>query len=135
MGDMNLYAHDHWWIRDGFTLRVEGDEIEADPDDYGLYLEFNIPEMDDVLAMCDVWEEIEDSLPGVAEGAYTVDAALALADRLGVEMPIAREVHRALFEGKGVMRCLVDLLSREQKDELVDFRAWVRSVGGAGPSS
>lgn len=81
------------------------------------------------------WEEIEDSLPGVAEGAYTVDAALALAESLGVEMPIAREVHRALFEGKGVMRCLVDLLSREQKDELVDFRAWVRSVGGAGPSS
>jgi glycerol-3-phosphate dehydrogenase (NAD(P)+) len=81
------------------------------------------------------WSEIEASLPGVAEGAYTVDAALALADRLGVEMPIAREVHRALFEGKSVMRCLVDLLSREQKDELVDFRAWVRSVGAREASS
>jgi glycerol-3-phosphate dehydrogenase (NAD(P)+) len=58
------------------------------------------------------WTEIEASLPGVAEGAYTVRAALALADRHGVEMPIAREVERALFEGKSVQRCLVDLLTR-----------------------
>ena len=29
------------------------------------------------------WADIEATLPGVAEGAYTVDAALALADRLG----------------------------------------------------
>ncbi len=64
------------------------------------------------------WSEIEATLPGTAEGAYTVDAALALAARLGVEMPIAQEVHRALFEGKSVQRCLVDLLSRESKDEL-----------------
>ncbi|MDH4142906.1 MAG: NAD(P)-dependent glycerol-3-phosphate dehydrogenase [Chloroflexota bacterium] len=64
------------------------------------------------------WSEIEATLPGTAEGAYTVDAALALAARFGVEMPIAQEVHRALFDGKSVQRCLVDLLSRESKDEL-----------------
>ena len=64
------------------------------------------------------WAEIEGTLPGVAEGAYTVTAALELASRLGVEMPIAQEVHNALFEGKSVQRCLIDLLSREQKDEL-----------------
>ena len=64
------------------------------------------------------WAEIESTLPGTAEGAYTVEAALALADRLGVEMPIAREVRLALFEGKSVQRCLIDLLSRESKDEL-----------------
>ena len=71
------------------------------------------------------WSEIEASLPGVAEGAYTVDAALALAERHGVEMPIAQEVHNALFEGKSVQRCLIDLLSRESKDELADFRRWL----------
>ncbi len=70
------------------------------------------------------WTDIEASLPGVAEGAYTVDAAIALADRLGVEMPIAREVHNALFEGKSVQRCLIDLLGRESKDELADYRQW-----------
>jgi glycerol-3-phosphate dehydrogenase (NAD(P)+) len=75
------------------------------------------------------WAEIEATLPGVAEGAYTVDAAIALADRLGVEMPIAREVHNALFEGKSVQRCLIDLLARESKDELADFRAWTDRLG------
>ena len=64
------------------------------------------------------WSEIEATLPGTAEGAYTVEAALALAERLDVEMPIAQEVHAALFEGKSVQRCLIDLLARESKDEL-----------------
>jgi glycerol-3-phosphate dehydrogenase (NAD(P)+) len=67
------------------------------------------------------WAEIEATLPGTAEGAYTVEAALALADRYDVEMPIAREVYRALFEGKSVQRCLIDLLSRESKHELQDL--------------
>jgi glycerol-3-phosphate dehydrogenase (NAD(P)+) len=76
------------------------------------------------LAKGRTWAELETALPGTAEGAYTVTAALALADRLGVEMPIAREVQRALFEGKSVQRCLIDLLSRESKDELLDLGAW-----------
>ncbi|MEO7118088.1 MAG: NAD(P)H-dependent glycerol-3-phosphate dehydrogenase [Candidatus Limnocylindrales bacterium] len=74
------------------------------------------------------WADIEGTLPGVAEGAYTVDAALAMADQLGVEMPIAREVHNALFEGKSVQRCLIDLLSRESKDELAGFEPWLRAA-------
>ena len=77
------------------------------------------------LAKGRTWAEIEADLPGTAEGAYTVQAALALADQLGIEMPIAREVHRALFEGKSVQRCLVDLLARESKDELTDASAWL----------
>ncbi len=77
------------------------------------------------LAKGRAWTDIEAGLPGVAEGAYTVDAALALAERHGVEMPIAREVHNALFEGKSVQRCLIDLLSRESKDELADFQRWI----------
>ena len=39
-------------------------------------------------------------------------------------MPIAREVHRALFEGKSAKRCLIDLLARESKDELADYDRW-----------
>lgn len=77
------------------------------------------------------WAEIESSLSGVAEGAYTVDAAISLAERFGVEMPIAREVHNALFEGKSVQRCLIDLLARETKDELADFQSWVERLGAA----
>jgi glycerol-3-phosphate dehydrogenase (NAD(P)+) len=70
------------------------------------------------------WVDIEHTLGGVAEGAYTVDAALALAGRFGVEMPIAQEVHNALFEGKSVQRCLIDLLSRESKEELAGLGEW-----------
>ena len=83
------------------------------------------------LAKGRAWKEIEASLGGVAEGAYTVDAALALAQRHGVEMPIAQEVHNALFEGKSVQRCLLDLLSRESKDELADYPAWAERIRDA----
>jgi len=81
-------------------------------------------QLGDLLASGRKWADVEGVLQGVAEGAYTVDAAIALADRLGVEMPIAREVHNALFEGKSVQRCLIDLLARESKDELADFGPW-----------
>jgi glycerol-3-phosphate dehydrogenase (NAD(P)+) len=74
------------------------------------------------------WSEIEGTLPGVAEGAYTVDAALELARRHDVEMPIAQEVHNVLFEGKSVQAALIDLLSREQKDELADFESWLARI-------
>jgi glycerol-3-phosphate dehydrogenase (NAD(P)+) len=81
------------------------------------------------LAKGRAWADIEASLPGVAEGAYTVDAAIALADRHDVDMPIAREVHNALFEGKSAQRCLIDLLARESKDELADFGRWIERLG------
>ena len=87
------------------------------------------------LARGRTWAEIEATLAGVAEGAYTVDAALALADDLGVEMPIAREVHLALFEGKSVRRCLIDLLARESKDELADYDRWAARVGAERAAS
>ena len=81
----------------------------------------------------DVGRDRGDASGGTAEGAYIIArSALALADRLGVEMPIAREVERALFEGKSVQRCLVDLLSRESKDELADADAWLARLGVSG---
>jgi glycerol-3-phosphate dehydrogenase (NAD(P)+) len=83
------------------------------------------------LARGRTWPDIEATLPGTAEGAYTVDAALALARKVGVEMPIAQEVHNALFEGKSVQRCLIDLLARESKDELADYGRWVERLGRA----
>jgi glycerol-3-phosphate dehydrogenase (NAD(P)+) len=69
----------------------------------------------------------------VAEGVRTTQAACALAERAGVEMPIAQEVHNALFEGKSVQRCLIDLLARESKDELADLGPWVERLGRARP--
>jgi glycerol-3-phosphate dehydrogenase (NAD(P)+) len=64
------------------------------------------------------WVDIEGSLRGVAEGAYTVRAAVALAERHGVEMPIAREVHAVIYEGRDIQASVAELLARESRDEL-----------------
>jgi glycerol-3-phosphate dehydrogenase (NAD(P)+) len=80
------------------------------------------------------WADIEGTLPGVAEGAYTVTSALEMAAQLGVELPIAQEVSYALFDGKSVQRCLIDLLSREQKDELAGTEDWVQRALASQPA-
>jgi glycerol-3-phosphate dehydrogenase (NAD(P)+) len=53
----------------------------------------------------------------VAEGVRTTQAAHALAQRLGVEMPITEEVHRVLFEDKPAAAAVYDLMVREAKVE------------------
>jgi glycerol-3-phosphate dehydrogenase (NAD(P)+) len=70
------------------------------------------------LASGRAWRDIEGTLPGVAEGAYTVRAAVTLAERHGVDMPISREVNAVLYGDKDVRASVVDLLARTSKDEL-----------------
>lgn len=57
------------------------------------------------------------STSSVAEGVPTARAALRLAERLGVEVPIIREVHDMLYEGKDVRQGVRDLLGRDLKAE------------------
>jgi glycerol-3-phosphate dehydrogenase (NAD(P)+) len=52
-----------------------------------------------------------------AEGVETTRSAAALAARHGVEMPITREVHAVLFQGKSAPDALSDLMSRAPKKE------------------
>ena len=54
----------------------------------------------------------------VAEGVNTARAAVTLAERHGVEMPIAREVAEVLFRGKPPRQAVADLMERELKAEL-----------------
>ena len=53
----------------------------------------------------------------VAEGVETTKAVNRLADQLAIEMPIAREVHRVLFDGKDVRAAVNDLMRRSLKNE------------------
>jgi glycerol-3-phosphate dehydrogenase (NAD(P)+) len=53
----------------------------------------------------------------VAEGIKTAAAAVRLAEKCGVEMPIAIEVNRVLFEEKPPAEALADLMKRELKPE------------------
>lgn len=62
-------------------------------------------------------DEILASRRTVAEGIQTARAALALGERLGVELPIAQEVASVLFEGKSPGNAVSDLMVRELKPE------------------
>jgi glycerol-3-phosphate dehydrogenase (NAD(P)+) len=53
----------------------------------------------------------------VAEGVNTARTAVALAERHGVEMPIAREMVAVLFDGKPPRQALTDLMERDLKPE------------------
>jgi len=53
----------------------------------------------------------------VAEGVATTQSAQALAERMGVEMPIVSAVHRVLFERQPARWALVELMNRDLKEE------------------
>jgi len=57
------------------------------------------------------------SMKMVAEGVRTTDAALALAKRHGVELPIAAQVAELLAGRKDARTALYDLMLRPQKAE------------------
>jgi len=63
--------------------------------------------------------EIVANLGHVAEGVETARTARALAERLGVDMPITREVAAVLFDGKPARAALTDLLARDLRPERV----------------
>jgi glycerol-3-phosphate dehydrogenase (NAD(P)+) len=62
-------------------------------------------------------KEVLASMKNVAEGVYTTVAALKLADRLDVEMPIARATHRILYEGVDPRQAVVELMGRPPRSE------------------
>jgi len=53
----------------------------------------------------------------VAEGVRTAKSVHALAQREGIDMPIATEVHAALYEGKPPLAAVESLLSRVPRPE------------------
>jgi len=65
-------------------------------------------------------KRLEEALAGrasVAEGVNTARSAVTLAERHGVELPIAREVAAVLFHGKSPGRAVADLMERDLKPE------------------
>ncbi len=69
------------------------------------------------IALGESLQAVENSTPMVAEGVETTRAIQRLAANLAVEMPITREVHRVLFEGKSVVEAVGDLMKRSLKSE------------------
>jgi glycerol-3-phosphate dehydrogenase (NAD(P)+) len=54
----------------------------------------------------------------VAEGVKTTKAAVKLASKMGVELPIAEQVHRILFRGKDPRKAIKDLMIRKAQKEM-----------------
>jgi glycerol-3-phosphate dehydrogenase (NAD(P)+) len=64
------------------------------------------------------WSQAAEQLEGVAEGVPTVVAALQLAERHAVELPIAEQVHAVVHRGVDPMTAVAALMTRQPKDEL-----------------
>lgn len=69
------------------------------------------------LGQGDKLDTILSGMQAVAEGVRTAHAALGLARRHGVEMPITQEINAVLFEGKSCRKAVSDLMEREAKPE------------------
>ena len=69
------------------------------------------------LAQGRTWPEIQQSMDNVAEGVNATSAALNMASRLGVEMPIAQVTYRVLFEGLSPKTAAAELMGRPARSE------------------
>jgi glycerol-3-phosphate dehydrogenase (NAD(P)+) len=58
----------------------------------------------------------------VAEGVLTTNAAIGLAHKMGVEMPITEQMHAILQQGKSAQQAIRDLMARPSTSELGIFR-------------
>lgn len=62
-------------------------------------------------------EEVTRSMRMVAEGIKTARSAYELSERMGVAMPITREVYRILYEGRDPRDAVRELMLRDLKAE------------------
>jgi glycerol-3-phosphate dehydrogenase (NAD(P)+) len=63
-------------------------------------------------------DEIIAEMNQVAEGVKSTPGILALADRHGIEMPIATQVARVLYQGVTPVEAVTTLMAREAKPEM-----------------
>lgn len=61
--------------------------------------------------------QILDRMRMVAEGVRTTRAIVSLGEKYGIDLPIAREVHAILHEGKHPRQSVMDLMGRDLKAE------------------
>ncbi len=69
-------------------------------------------------------EEAMQEVHMVVEGVYSAKAALRLAEKYGVALPIIEQVNAVLFEGKSPVQAMNDLMMRDKKIEITDDIEW-----------
>lgn len=65
-------------------------------------------------------QEAMDEVQMVVEGVYSAKAAMALAKKYNVQLPIIEQVNAVLFEGKSADQAVKDLMLRDKKIEISD---------------
>lgn len=65
-------------------------------------------------------QEAMDEVQMVVEGVYSAKAAMALAKKYDVQLPIIEQVNAVLFEGKSADQAVKDLMLRDKKIEIPD---------------
>lgn len=61
----------------------------------------------------------------VVEGVYSAKAAMELAEKYQIQMPIIEQVNEVLFEGKSAAQAVKELMLRDRKEEILDI-PWER---------
>jgi glycerol-3-phosphate dehydrogenase (NAD(P)+) len=79
--------------------------------------------MGEALARGLTLQQAQAQLGQVAEGVTTVQTARELAAQHNVELPIADQLYRVLFEGKSPQQAVGELMQREVKHELEGMRS------------
>lgn len=65
-------------------------------------------------------QEAMDEVQMVVEGVYSARAAMALAEKYNVQLPIIEQVNAVLFEGKSADLAVKELMLRDKKIEISD---------------
>lgn len=65
-------------------------------------------------------QEAMDEVQMVVEGVYSARAAMALAEKYDVQLPIIEQVNAVLFEGKSADLAVKELMLRDKKIEISD---------------
>lgn len=71
------------------------------------------------------YEEAMKEVQMVVEGVYSAKAAMELAEKYQIQMPIIEQVNRVLFEGKSAAQAVKELMLRDKKEEVLDI-PWER---------
>ena len=69
-------------------------------------------------------EEAMKEVKMVVEGVYSAKAAMALAGKYQVQLPIIEQVNEVLFQGKSAAQAVNDLMLRDKKIEISDDTMW-----------
>lgn len=67
-------------------------------------------------------EEAMKEVNMVVEGVYSAKAAMALASKYGVQLPIIEQVNRVLFENKPADQAVKELMLRDKKAEIAGWK-------------